>query len=454
VKEAAVSKTFRPYEPDQDFLMPASMRDWLPADHLAYFISDVVDQLDLSVIMERYAGEERGYPPYHPAMVVKVLLYAYCIGVPSSRKIEKRLEEDIAFRVLAANNTPDFRTISDFRKDHLKALARLFLQVLKLCQKAGLVKLGHVALDGTKIKANASKHKAMSYKRMKEEEARLEAEVAALMKKAEAVDEEEDHRYGKDKRGDELPKELAFRESRLKKIREAKAALEEEAKREAEVATAADKKHTGMPDDKAQRNFTDPESHIMPAPGGKHFIQAYNAQAAVDSAHQVIVAAEVTNKPTDRGQAEPMVQMVQANTGQLPRQMSADAGYFSSDAVNNLTVRGIDVYMPPDKMGHRLTLPPAPRGRIPKSLSVVGRMRRKLRTKKGKERYGLRKELPEPVFGQIKQARGFRQFLLRGNDKVGGEWKLICTGHNLLKLFGAHRNGLLGQEALAVVLTQ
>jgi transposase len=451
-----VSKTFRPYEPDQDFLMPASMREWLPANHLAYFISDVVDHLDLSVIMERYVGEERGYPPYHPAMMVKVLLYAYCIGVASSRKIEKRLCEDIAFRVLAANNTPDFRTVSDFRKDHLKALAGLFLQILKLCQKAGLVKLGHVALDGTKIKANASKHKAMSYKRMKEEEARLEAEVAALMKKAEAVDEEEDHRYGKDKRGDELPKELSFRESRLKKIREAKEALEEEAKREARVAAPAEKhkKHTAVPDDKAQRNFTDPDSHIMPAPGGKHFIQAYNAQAAVDSTHQVIVAAEVTNKPSDRGQAKPMMEVVKVNTGQLPRQMSADAGYFSSDAVKNLTAQGIDVYMPPDKMGHRLTLPPAPRGRIPKSLSLLDRMRRKLRTKKGKERYGLRKELPEPVFGQIKQVRGFSQFLLRGVDKVGGEWKLICAGHNLLKLFGAHWNGLLGREALASVLAQ
>ncbi|MBC8477474.1 MAG: transposase, partial [Dehalococcoidia bacterium] len=357
----------------------------------------------------------------------------------------------------AGNNTPDFRTISDFRKDHLKALSGLFLQVLKLCQKAGLVKLGHVALDGTKIKANASKHKAMSYKRMKEEEARLEAEVAALMKTAEAVDEEEDCRYGKDKRGDELPKELAFRESRLKKIREAKAALEEEAKREVEIAAASGdnkKKYTGVPDDKAQRNFTDPESRIMPAPGGKHFIQAYNAQAAVDSAHQVIVAAEVTNKPTDRGQSEPMMKVVKANTGKLPRQMSADAGYFSSDAVKNLSAWGIDVYMPPDKMGHRSTLPPAPRGRMPKTLSIVDRMRRKLRTKKGKERYGLRKELPEPVFGQIKQARGFRQFLLRGEDKADGEWKIICAGHNLLKLFGTHRNGLLSREAPAVVPAQ
>ena len=438
-----MSKTFRPYEPNQIFLMPASLREWLPGNHLAYFVSDVVDQLDLSAIMERYAREERGYPPYHPAMMVKVLLYAYCTGVASSRKIEKHLCEDIAFRVLAANNTPDFRTISDFRKDHLKALAGLFLQVLRLCQKTGLVKLGHVALDGTKIKANASKHKAMSYKRMKEEESRLESEVMELLKKAEVVDEEEDRRYGKDKRGDELPKELAFRESRLKKIREARASLEAEVQLE-----ATQKEGKGrVPEEKAQRNFTDPDSHIMPAPGGKHFIQAYNAQAAVDSAHQIIVAAEVTNKPSDRGQAEPMMEVVKNNTGQLPRRMSADAGYFSSDTVNNLTAQGVDVYMPPDKIGHRLTLPPAPRGRIPKSLSIVDRMRRKLGTKKGRECYGLRKELPEPVFGQIKQARGFGQFLLRGSDKVSSEWKVICTGHNLLKLFKAYE-GLLGREFL------
>ena len=441
-----MSKTFRPYDPEQIFLMPAALSDWLPKEHLAYFISDIVDHLDLRAIMSRYE-EEKGYPPYHPAMMVKVLLYAYCIGVPSSRKIEKRLCEDIAFRVLAANNTPDFRTISDFRKDHLKALAGLFLQALKLCRQAGLVKLGHVALDGTKIKANASKHKAMSYKRMKEEEARLEAEIAVLLKQAQQTDEEEDVHYGKDKRGDELPKELAFRESRLKKIQEAKQALEEEAKAEAEAAAAANKKHSGVPEDKAQRNFTDPESHIMPAPGGKHFVQAYNAQAAVDSVCQVIVAAEVTNQPSDRGQAEPMMEIVKANTGQLPRQMSADAGYYSNDTVQNLTSAGIDVYMPPDKIGHRASLPPAPRGRIPKNLSTAERMRRKLHTKKGRQSYGLRKILPEPVFGQIKQARGFNQFLLRGEDKANSEWKVICAGHNLLKLFGACNAGLIGRSA-------
>ena len=269
-----MSKTFRPYEPEQAFLMPVSMRDWLPTDHLAYFIADIAGELDLSEILNWYASEERGYPPYHPGMMVRILLYAYCVGVPSSRKIEKHLHEDIAFRVLAANNTPDFRTISDFRKDHLKALSGLFLQVLKLCQKAGLVKLGHVALDGTKVKANASKHKAMSYKRMKEEEAHLEAEVMELMRKAEAVDAEEDCRYGKDKRGDELPKELAFREGRLKKIREAKEALEEEAKREAEIDAVAgkkNKKHSGVPDDKAQRNFTDPESRNHAGSGRQAF---------------------------------------------------------------------------------------------------------------------------------------------------------------------------------------
>lgn len=439
-----MSKIFRPYDPDQPFLMPVSMREWLPGGHLAYFISDVADHLDLSAIMNHYE-EEKGYPPYHPAMMVKVLLYAYCIGVPSSRKIAKRLEEDIAFRVLAANNTPDFRTISDFRKGHLKALAALFVQVLRLCQRAGLVKLGHVSLDGTKIKANASKHKAMSYKRMKEEEARLEAEVQDLLRKAQAVDEEEDCTYGKNRRGDELPKELAFRESRLKKIREARAALEAEARMEAEQRQDKGGKATGVPEDKAQRNFTDPESRIMPLSGGKQFEQAYNAQAAVDSANQIIVAAEVTDRTSDKGQAMPMMQQVEENTGRLPREMSADAGYFSSDEVTRLTAASIDVYMPPDKMCHTVKMSEAPRGRIPRCLSVADRMRRKLRTKHGKKRYALRKELPEPVFGQIKQARGFRQFLLRGKEKVQAEWRLICAGHNMLKLFGASNAGLVGQ---------
>ena len=302
-----MSKTYRPYEPDQQLLLPAALQEWLPSDHLAHFVSDVVDQLDLSPIMARYQSEERGGPPYHPRMMVKVLVYAYCIGVASSRRIALRLHEDIAFRVLAANNTPDFRTISDFRKDHLGALAGLFLQVLELCRKAGLVKLGHVALDGTKMKANASKHQAMSYGRMKEKEAQLAREVDELLKRAQEVDEEEDRRYGRDRRGDELPEELSFRESRLRKIREAKAALEAEAAA-AEQAEGKGRDPSGVPADKTQRNFTDPESRIMPAPGGRDFIQGYNCQAVVDSAHQVIVAARATNRPTDKGQAVGMIQ--------------------------------------------------------------------------------------------------------------------------------------------------
>lgn len=259
-----MSKVFRPYEPEQMLLMPVALQEWLPPDHMAYFISDVVDHLDLAAIMSRYEGEERGYPPYHPRMMVKVLLYAYCIGEPSSRKIERRLHEDIAFRVLAANNTPNFRTISDFRKDHLEALGGLFLEVLRLCQRAGLAKLGHVSLDGTKVKANASKHKAMSYGRMKAEKERLKAQVRELLRGAQQIDGEEDRLYGKDSRGDELPQELAFRESRLRRIQEAKEALEAEARREAERARAAGKKHPGVPKDRDQRNFTDPESRIMP----------------------------------------------------------------------------------------------------------------------------------------------------------------------------------------------
>ena len=439
-EEIRLSKTFRPYQPDQMLLMPVALQEWLPPDHLAYFISDVVDQLDLGEIESRYKQEERGYPPYHPVMMVKVLVYAYCVGVPSSRRIEKRLHEDIAFRVLAANNTPDFRTISDFRKDHLVALGGLFLKVLELCQQAGLAKLGHVSLDGTKMKANASKHKAMSYGRMKEKRVRLEAEVEELLKRAQQVDEEEDQRYGKDRRGDELPAELAFRESRLKKIREAQAALEEEAQAHGKE----------VPEDKSQRNFTDPDSRIMPGPGGKEFHQSYNCQAAVDSAHQVIVAADVTKQPSDHGWALPLVQQIENNTGSLPKEASADAGYYSAQAVAELYALGVDPFIPPDKTRHGTVLPPAPRGRIPGHLSPADRMRRKLRTQRGKRRYALRMGTVEPVFGQIKQARGFRQFLLRGLEKVRQEWRLICAGHNLLKLFAALRGSRCRQGAPAV----
>ena len=422
-----MSKTYLPYDPDQQLLLPAALREWLPDDHLACFISDVVDQLDLSSITARYEGERRGGPPYHPRMMVKVLLYGYCIGVASSRRIAQRLHEDIAFRVLAANNTPDFRTISDFRKDHLGALAGLFLQVLAFCQRAGLVKLGHVALDGTKVRANASRHKAMSYRRMKEKEEQLAAEVAELLRRAQEVDDEEDRRYGKDKRGDELPEELAFREGRLEKIREAMAALEAEAQAAAE---AEGKEHPGVPEDKAQRNFTDAESRIMPAPGGRDFLQAYNCQAVVDHAHQVIVAARATNQSSDKQQAAAMMQETIDNIGAVPREVSADAGYYSAKAVDDLQALGVDPYVAPEQTRHGRVVPPAPRGRIPKHLSPRDRMRRKLQTRRGRQRYALRMETVEPVFGQIKAGRGFRQFLLRGLEKVQGEWSLICIGHN------------------------
>ena len=438
-----MSKTYLPYDPDQQLLLPAALQEWLPEDHLAYFISDVVDQLDLSAITARYEQERRGGPPYHPRMMVKVLLYGYCTGVASSRRIAQRLHEDIAFRVLAANNTPDFRTISDFRKDHLEALADLFLQVLELCRQAGLVKLGHVALDGTKMRANASKHKAMSYGRMKEKEAQLQAEVDELFRKAQEVDEEEDRRYGKDRRGDELPEELAFREGRLRKIREAKAALEAGARAEAEQAESEGHNHPGVPDDKAQRNFTDPDSRIMPGPGGRDFQQSYNCQAVVDSEHQVMVAARATDQPSDKGQAVSMIEETILNVGAVPKEVSADAGYYSAKAVEELYALGVDPFVAPEKTRHGWVPPPAPRGRIPKGLSARDRMRRKLRTKRGRERYALRMETVEPVFGQIKQGRGFRQFLLRGRAKVNREWLLICAGHNLLKLFrfGAGMSG-------------
>ena len=430
-----MTKTYLPYDPDQQLLLPAALQEWLPENHLAYFISDVADQLDLSEITQRYERERRGGPPYHPLMMVKVLLYAYCVGVPSSRRVAQRLHEDIAFRVLAANNTPDFRTISDFRKDHLEALSGLFRQVLAFCQGAGMVKLGHVALDGTKVRANASKHQAMSYRRMKEKEEQLQGEVDELLRRAQEVDEEEDRRYGKDKRGDELPEELAFREGRLERIREAMAGLEAEAQAAAEEAEAAGREHSGVPEDKAQRNFTDAESRIMPGPGGRDFLQAYNCQAVVDHEHQVIVAARATNQASDKQQAVVMIEETIDNVGAIPKEVSADAGYYSAQAVADLQALGVDPFVAPEKTRHGHQPPPAPKGRIPKALSPRDRMRRKLQTRRGRQRYALRMSTVEPVFGQIKQGRGFRQFLLRGLAKVQGEWSLICTGHNLLKLF-------------------
>jgi hypothetical protein len=386
-------------------------------------------------------------------MMVKLLLYAYCVGVPSSRRIEERTRTDIAFRVLAAGHHPDHDTIAAFRKRHLKALAALFVQVLKLCREAGLVKLGTVALDGTKVRANASKHKAMSYGRMAEAEAKLQAEVDELLRRAEAADAEEDARHGKGRRGDELPEELRRRQERLRVIRAAKQALEAEARAHAEAIVQADEADrrqreaegrpakrgrrpdpSPMPDDKAQRNFTDPESRIMVDGATKAFVQAYNAQAAVDADSQVIVACHVTQEANDKQQVVPLVEGIEANTGAVPKAGLADSGYFSEANVTYLQAKGIDPFVAVDRQRHG-ERPPAPRGRIPKSATVADRMRRKLRTRRGRAAYARRKGAVEPVLGQIKEARGLRRFQLRGLGCVGCEWGLWCLTHNLLKLF-------------------
>ncbi len=432
VDNAVMAKTFRPYDPDQLLLMPPALADWVPEDHLARFVSDVVDTLDLAAIEERY-DEERGYPPYHPRMMVKVLLYGYCTGVYSSRKIARQLTDSVAFRFLAAGNQPDFRTVSEFRKRHGAALAGLFQQVLRLCRRAGLVKLGQVAIDGTKIKANASKHKAMSYRRMHEAEAALAAEVAELLRRAAVADQDEDARYGAERRGDELPTELARRESRLAKIREAKAALEVEARTRAQGdGTPPDE---ARPPDKAQRNFTDPESKIQKSSEG--FIQGYNAQVAVDATAQVIVAQHVTAASPDAEQLQPAVAAMVSGLHRRPQVVLADAGYWSEANVVALQQRGIQPLIATGRRKHRETVPKAPRGRPPAGLTLKQRMTRTLATLRGHALYARRKAIVEPPFGQIKHARGFRQFLRRGLRAVGEEWALICTSHNLLKLYGA-----------------
>lgn len=430
-----MAKTFRPYHPDQLLVLPPSLREWLPTDHLVYFIGDLVDQLDLSAIHGVYT-EERGYPPYHPALMTKLLLYGYATGVYSSRRLARHCMEDVAFRVLCAGDAPDFRTIAAFRKRHLDALGGLFLQILRLCREAGLVKLGHVAIDGTKLKANASKHKAMSYARMQSEEQRLKAEIEGMLAQAEAEDAAEDERYGSDRRGDELPEELRHHESRVKKIREAMAALEKKAREEATAAGVPDPGKT-VPDGKAQRNFTDPESRIL-MDSQKAFVQGYNAQAAVDHENQVIVAADVVQQGNDKGQLVPMVEQVCDLLGETPEAVSADAGYWTEADLERLEWYDIPAYVAPRKIRHSEwragTVLPEP---VPPGLSRKEQMAYRLRTRQGRAEYDKRKVTVEPVFGQIKSARGFRQFLLRGLAPVQSEWRLVCAVHNLLKLKGS-----------------
>ena len=434
-----MAKSYRAYQPEQALLLPPDLRDWVPAEHLVWFVSDLVDTLDLTAIEAYYEAETRGQPPYHPRLMVKLLVYGYCQGVRSSRKIAQRLDEDVAFRALAAGNRPDFRTISDFRKIHLGTLEGLFEQVLRLALESGALKLGRVALDGTKMKANASKHKAMSWKRMRETEKRLRREAREILAAAEQADAEDDARWG-DKRGDELPEELARRESRLARIREAKKALAERArKRAVEAGEPEEQVRQAKPRDKDQYNFTDPESRIMKAGGG--FEQAYNAQAAVEPACQLIVGQTLTNETNDKRQMRPLVEAVERQAGQRPTEVLADSGYCSEPNLEYLASEGepekaVRAWVAVEKTKHNAEPVAAPRGRPPAGLTRVQGMRRKLRTKAGRKVYARRKAIVEPVFGQIKQARGIRQFLLRGMEKARGEWALICATHNILKLHG------------------
>lgn len=421
-----MAKTFREYSPDQLLLMSPSLREWLPAEHPVYFVGDLVETLDLTAIYASY-DEERGFPPYHPLLMAKLLLYGYTRGVRSARKLAQGCLEDVAFRILAAGQQPDFRTIAAFRARHLGALEGLFDQVLQLCRKAGLAKLGHVAVDGTKVRANASKHKAMSYARMKEEEQRRREQIRRWFKECAATDAAEDELYGPEKAGYELPEELKDPKRRLEKIREAKAALEAEAR----------KKGKEEPEPKAQRNFTDPESRIMLS-SDKAFIQAYNCQAAVDADSQVIVAVDVIQAASDQGQLVPLVEQLQKRLGEKPDVVSADAGYWVEADLERLEQDNIELLVAPKKIRHsEWRAMTAPVGRIPKGLSRKERMARKLRTKQGRAEYGKRKVTAEPIFGQIKGPLGFRQFLLRGHQNVTAEWKLVCTASNILKLFRA-----------------
>ena len=424
-----MAKTYKTYLPDQDLLLPPSLRDWLPENHLAYCVSDVVDQLDVSAIEAVYEEEDRGQPPYHPRMMTKILLYGYCVGVFSSRRIQKHLVEDVAFRVLAAGNQPDFRTIADFRKLHLQALGELFQQVLRLVLEVGALKLGRVALDGSKVRANASKHKAMSYGRMEETEKLLRKEVQKLLKQAETADEEEDKRYGRDRRGDELPEELQRRETRIARIQEAKKALEERAREKAK-SEGKDSKEA-KPEAKAQYNFTDAESRIMKGSDG--FVQGYNTQVAVEPLFQLVVGQTVTQAANDKQQMVPLIEAIEEHSGQRPEEVLTDSGYCSEENLKYLAKRRMEGFVATEKQKHGERREPCKRGPLPKAASCVERMDRKLKTKVGAAVYARRKCMMEPVFGQIKQARGFRQFLLRGLEKVRGEWALICTTHNLLK---------------------
>jgi len=446
-----MSKEFRAWKIDEAQLLPPSVQDYVPKDHLSRLIVALVrESLDLSAITSSYASG-LGQPPFDPRLMTALLLHGYASGLYASRRIARAAVERADFMMIVAGDPPDFRTISEFRRRHLKALAALFVQVLRLAETAGLVKLGHVALDGTKIKANASKHKAMSYAHMKKREAELRAEVDGWLAAAEAADREEDGLYG-ERRGDELPDWVADKQKRLERIAAAKAALEAQARSAAEAESQAraeaeeqrkaqGRKTSGKPpsapkaepEGKAQRNFTDPESRILKTKDG--YIQGYNAQAAVDGTAQIIVAQTLTNTSSDQAQLAPLLDGIKAHLGRNPDEVSADAGYCSAANLRTIGRRRIEGYVATGRQKHGTKSATTKKASRPGSL--IARMTTKLKRAGYRSRYRLRKQIVEPVFGQIKQARGFRQFLLRGIDKVKAEWALICTVHNLVKLASA-----------------
>jgi transposase len=464
---------FRSYAPDQPYLLPPDPRDWLSEDHLAYCVRDLVQELDLSAFVAAYSRDGRGAAPFSPRLIVSLFLYAWCNDIFSSRQIARLCTDDLGGRFLAAGHTPDHRTLNTFRLQNGEALRGLFLQSLRLCQRAGMVSLGHVALDGSKIAANASKHKAMSYGRMVETEARLEAEVDQMMQRAAAADAAEDAAFGKENAGSLFDEEVARRQGRLAKLREAKAALEAEAKaaaqaarerREAEERARAEagqpkkggKKppdpETVVPKEKAQRNFTDPESRIMKGGDGS-WVQGYNAQAAVDRDHQVIVACDLTNQAADAPHLPGMLLQVTTNTGCKPDEASADAGYFSEANVQEVEAQHIQALIPPDRQRHgtfAAPVAPLPVEELAK-LTVAERQRHLLSTPSGRAAYAQRKITVEPTFGQIKGspgAPGFRGFLRRGLEKCRQEWGWTCATHNFQKYFRFQR-ALVGAAAAA-----
>lgn len=434
-----MGQIFEPYDPDQALLFPPSPREWLPERHLAYFISDTIDELDLQAFMAKYMDREdgRGSLAYHPRMLLKVLIYAYAAGVFSSRRIAAGLDELIALRYLSGGNRPSHRTISRFRQENIERFEQIFVDVVRVAKRAGMITLGTVAIDGTKIQANASKHKAMSYGRMKAEDSKLRREIRRLTEIARGIDEAEDQEFGPDFRGDELPVELQRRQERKARIRQAMKELEEEQARADEGAKRGEpsaktgrvpklKRKNGTPPDKAQKNFTDPESRIM-VTGRNSFEQCYNAQAVVDEKTQIVVAADVSARVNDNGELLAMTDAVKRNCGQKPKRVLADTGYRSEENFIGLEKRGIDAYV---ALGHSGRL----RGATNKALEATQRMVRKLRTKRGRAQYKKRKCIVEPVFGWAKQVMGFRAFFLRGVRKVRGEWNLVLTALNLRRM--------------------